>query len=147
MTKVFSTTFFAHKDTRTPLIGGIISIISNLLFIIILVPYMKHIGIALATSLASWINGLYLIFKLSSLKTVSVDRQTIYECIKQLFISFLMFLAIYFMNIYADSYYALEGINRNIAVIIVSIISIFVFFIAGKLFGSFKCLKEINTLK
>jgi putative peptidoglycan lipid II flippase len=148
MTKVFSTTFFAHKDTRTPLIGGVISIISNLLFIFLLVPYFKHVGVALATSLSAWCNGLYLIFKLNSLGTVRIEKSMLWECAKQLIVSFIMFMAIYAMNIFAnDYYYVQEKFVRNIAVLSVIGLSILVFLIAGKIFGIFKFLDDVKALK
>ena len=148
MTKVFSTTFFAHKDTRTPLIGGIISIISNLLFIFLLVPYFKHVGVALATSLSAWCNGLYLIFKLGSLGTVKIERSVLWECAKQLIASFIMFSAICILNIFVnDYYYVQDKLDRNIAVISAVGFSILVFYIAGKTLGIFKFLEDIKTLK
>lgn len=137
MTKVFSTTFFAHKDTRTPFIGGIISIVSNLLFILLLVPYLKHVGVALATSLSAWCNGLYLIFKLDSLKTVKIERSVLWECVKQLIVSFIMFLSICAMNIYM----------KEMSIVPVIGISILVFFVVGKIFGIFKFLEDVKTLK
>ena len=148
MTKVFSTTFFAHKNTRTPLIGGIISIISNLLFIFLLVPYFKHVGVALATSLSAWCNGLYLIFKLGSLGTVKIERSVLWECAKQLIASFIMFLAICIINTFAnDYYYVQDKFDRNIAVISAVGFSILVFYVAGKTLGIFKFLEDIKTLK
>lgn len=148
MTKVFSTTFFAHKDTRTPLIGGVISIVSNLLFVFLLVPYFKHVGVALATSLSAWCNGLYLIFKLKSLGTVKIQKSVLCECAKQLIVSAIMFAAICGMNIFANHYYYVqEKFIRNIAVISVVGLSILVFLIAGKIFGIFKFLDDIKTLK
>ncbi len=137
MTKVFSTTFFAHKDTRTPLIGGIISIISNLLFILLLVPYFKHVGVALATSLSAWCNGLYLVFKLGSLNTVKIEKFVMWECVKQLIVSFIMFLSIYAMDIYA----------KEMTIVPMVGISILVFFVVGKVFGIFKFLDDVKTLK
>lgn len=147
MTKVFSTTFFAHKDTRTPLIGGMISIISNLLFILVLVPYMKHVGVALATSLSAWCNGLYLIFKLKSLETVKIEKSVVLECAKQLIVSAVMLCSIYGMNTFAKSYYIQGGEPRNLAVICVVSASIGVFFVVGKIFGIFKFLDDVKTLK
>lgn len=147
MTKVFSTTFFAHKDTRTPLIGGMISIIFNLLFILLLVPYMKHVGVALATSLSAWCNGLYLIFKLKNLRTVKIEKSVIWECVKQVIVSAVMLFSIYGMNIFAEFYYAQGGDLRNKAVISVVGISILIFFIVGKILGIFKFLEDIKTLK
>ena len=147
MTKVFSTTFFAHKNTRIPLIGGILSIVSNALFILLFVPFMKHVGIALATSLSAWCNGLYLIAKLPALETVKIDRHTVVECLKQLLISILMFVSIYFMNIFANPYYAEGGADRNCALLAVIAVSLGVFFISGKISGSFKFLGEIKSIK
>ena len=148
MTKVFSTTFFAHKDTRTPLIGGIISIVSNLLFIFLLVPYFKHVGVALATSLSAWCNGLYLIFKLNSLGTIKIEKSVLWECAKQLIASFVMFLAIYVINFFAnDYYYVQDKFDRNVAVISAVGFSVLVFYVAGKILGIFKFLEEIKTLK
>lgn len=148
MTKVFSTTFFAHKDTKTPLIGGVISIISNLMFIFILVPYFKHVGVALATSLSAWCNGLYLIFKLSSLGTVKIEKSVLWECAKQLIVSFVMFSAIYVMNTYASGYYYVQDkFDRNIAIISAVGFSVLVFYVVGKILGIFKFLEDIKTLK
>lgn len=147
MTKVFSTTFFAHKDTRTPLIGGLISIVSNLLFILLLVPYMKHVGVALATSLSGWCNGLFLLFRLGSLKTVKIEKSVVWNGLKQLFVSLVMLGFIYVANSYAEFYYVQEGVVRNIAVISVVFASLFLFCIIGKICGIFKFLSEIKTLK
>ena len=147
ITKVFSTTFFAHKDTKTPLVGGEISIISNILFIFILVPFIKHVGVALATSLSAWCNGIYLIFRLKNLNTVSVDGHILKESSKQLAVSLLMFVAIYVLNGYANNYYAQGGMERNIAVISVAALSVLLFLIVGKVFGIFKFLREIKSLQ
>ncbi|MDR0677133.1 MAG: murein biosynthesis integral membrane protein MurJ [Holosporaceae bacterium] len=146
-TKVFSTVFFAHKNTKIPLNGGIVSLVTNLLFIVLLMPYMKHTGIALATTLSSWCNGIYLVFKLKELGTMGIDRNVITECLKQLLISAIMLASILAMNIYADSYYTNGGIERNIALAIVCGISITVFVIAGKMLNVFSFLKEIKSMQ
>ena len=96
--KVFTSVFFAHKDTRTPFIGGIISIVSNFVFAIFLMPIMKHTGIALATSLSAWCNIIYLIAKMNTLGTVKIDTHLIKESCKQFFLIIPMLIAIIFMN-------------------------------------------------
>ena len=59
------------------------------------------------------------------------------ECLKQLIVSFIMFLSIYAMNVYA----------KELTIVPVIAVSIFVFFVAGKIFGIFKFLEDIKTLK
>ena len=60
--KVFSTMYFAQKDTKTPVQIAVICLLANIglnfLFIALFRNwgYMPHIGIALATAITSWLN-------------------------------------------------------------------------------------------
>ncbi len=146
-TKVFTTTFFASKNTEIPLNGGLISIVSNLLFIVILMPCMKHTGIALATTLSSWCNVIYLLFSLNKLKTIKVTSKTIFECLKQLVISVVMLGTILSLNtFYANQHYLNGGTDRNIALLIVIACGIVAFYISGKICNAFGFMKEIKSL-
>lgn len=58
--KVFSPGFFAREDTRTPMYFAIASVGVNILAAILLFPWLGHVGIALATTIASWFNTLLL---------------------------------------------------------------------------------------
>ena len=58
--KVFSPAFFAREDTRTPMLVGGLSVVVNVAVSLALFPFIGHIGIALATSLAGWVNALVL---------------------------------------------------------------------------------------
>ncbi|MDR1375238.1 MAG: murein biosynthesis integral membrane protein MurJ [Holosporaceae bacterium] len=146
-TKVFSTTFFANKDTRTPLNGGLVSIASNLLFALLLMPCMKHIGIALATSLSAWCNGLYLFLSLKKFDTLRIDRKTARECLNQILVSAIMLFSIMIMNVAAGPYYLNGGTDRNVALLIVVAISFAVFYVAGKFFKTFNFLNELKSLE
>lgn len=60
--KVLAPGYFARKDTRTPVKIGIIAMVSNMGFNLLLVFPLAHAGLALATSLSAWLNaGLLLI--------------------------------------------------------------------------------------
>lgn len=56
LVKVLSAGFYAQQDIKTPVRFGIISLICNMLLNAILVWPLHHAGLALAASLASWIN-------------------------------------------------------------------------------------------
>jgi len=47
--------FLAEGNTKTPMYIGIILLILNIIFSLILMNYYSHAGIALATSISSWI--------------------------------------------------------------------------------------------
>ena len=146
-TKVFTTAFFANKDTATPLNGGIISIVTNLLFIVLLMPCMKHTGIALATSLSSWCNVIYLLFSLKKLGTLRITGDTVKECIKQVVASVAMLATIVGLDMmYANPHYLNGGSDRNIAMLIVVCASIVVFYVVGKITGIFSFLDEMKAL-
>ncbi|MDR3156271.1 MAG: murein biosynthesis integral membrane protein MurJ [Holosporaceae bacterium] len=145
-TKVFSTTFFAHKNTRTPLIGGIISIITNLLFIGVFMPTLKHTGIALATSLSSWCNVVYLLFCLRKLGTMNVDMGTAKECGRQFIASVIMMMAIIGMNVFAEYHYHNGALERNITLLIVISVGLLVFYVIGRIFGIFKFFGVFETI-
>lgn len=58
--KVFSPAFFAREDTKTPMLIGGLSVAVNVAVSLSLFPFIGHVGIALATSLAGWVNALVL---------------------------------------------------------------------------------------
>ncbi|GAB5509625.1 MAG: murein biosynthesis integral membrane protein MurJ [Hyphomicrobiales bacterium] len=60
--KVFSPAFFAREDTKTPMLVGGISVAVNVAASLFFFPFLGHVGIALATSLAGWVNALVLYF-------------------------------------------------------------------------------------
>lgn len=58
--KVFSPAFFAREDTKTPMLIGGVSVAVNVVVSLTLFPFIGHVGIALATSIAGWVNALVL---------------------------------------------------------------------------------------
>ncbi len=65
LSKVFQPGFYAREDTSTPMRFAIISVLVNITASVILSRWLGHVGIALATSLAAWVNAGLLGFTLS----------------------------------------------------------------------------------
>lgn len=55
--KVFAPGFFARQDTRTPVRIAVVGLLTNIVLNLIFIWHLAHVGIALATALAAWING------------------------------------------------------------------------------------------
>jgi len=55
--KVLAPGFFARQDTRTPMKIAVIAVIANVILSLSLIGPLKHTGLALAISLAAWINA------------------------------------------------------------------------------------------
>lgn len=58
--KVFSPAFFAREDTKTPMYFAGINMLVNVVLSMLLFMVMGHVGIALATSVAAWVNVILL---------------------------------------------------------------------------------------
>ncbi len=58
--KVLAPGFFARQDTRTPMQVAVVSVLVNIVLSIILVGPMAHTGLALAISIAAWVNSVLL---------------------------------------------------------------------------------------
>lgn len=55
--KVLAPGFFARQDTKTPMKIAVVSVLVNVAMSIILVRFMQHTGLALAISIAAWVNA------------------------------------------------------------------------------------------
>ncbi len=65
MTKVFQPGFYAREDTKTPMRFAIISVVINIVASLVLSRFYGHVGIAMATSVAAWVNALMLAVSLT----------------------------------------------------------------------------------
>lgn len=76
MTKVFQPGFYAREDTKTPMRFAIISVVVNVAGSLILSRFLGHVGIALATSLAAWVNAGLLAAALSRQGLFTLDERS-----------------------------------------------------------------------
>ena len=58
--RVLQPGFFAREDTKTPTVFAGISVLINIVLSLALFPVFKHVGIAIATSVAAWANAVLL---------------------------------------------------------------------------------------
>lgn len=57
LVKVLAPGFFANEDTKTPFKIALVCVITNFTFNIILMQWFEHVGLAMATSIAGWLNA------------------------------------------------------------------------------------------
>lgn len=65
LAKIFNASFYALEDTVTPLITAVISVVVDVVLSLILLRYLQHVGIALATAISAWVNVALLGYLLS----------------------------------------------------------------------------------
>ena len=64
LVKVLAPGYFARQDTKTPVRYGVMALLANILLNLALVWHLAHVGLALATSLAAFVNAGLLFFGL-----------------------------------------------------------------------------------
>ena len=107
--KVFSTFFFANKDTKTPFYISLASVILNIL---ISVYFFKDIGfiiIPIATTISSWFNSIILFIFLKKNDLFSFNEIFFKKFVKIVFASitmgvFFQYLILFFENQLSYSY-------------------------------------------
>jgi putative peptidoglycan lipid II flippase len=76
LSKVFQPGFYAREDTTTPMRYALISVGVNILGSLVLSRVLGHVGIALATSLAAWVNTTLLAITLSRRGLFTLDQRS-----------------------------------------------------------------------
>jgi putative peptidoglycan lipid II flippase len=93
--KVFSPGFFARQDTKTPMLYAAAGMAVNVAGSLALFPYIGHVGIAAATSLAGWVNALLLWRTLARRGHYTSDHRVKTRVPRIIFAAALMALALY----------------------------------------------------
>lgn len=73
--KIFSAHFFSRGNTKFPVKAAIVSMISNIFFNLILFQFFSYFGIALASTLSSWINAGLLFYGLRKNNHLKIDKR------------------------------------------------------------------------
>jgi putative peptidoglycan lipid II flippase len=75
LVKTLTPGFFARGDTATPVKVGVGVVVLNLALNLALTPFLGHVGIALATALAAWVNVVVLGWLLMRRRRLVLDRR------------------------------------------------------------------------
>ncbi len=74
LVKVLSAAFFARGDTKTPVRAAAGALVVNVVFNLLLMGPLAHVGLALASSIAAWFNAGYLAWNLWKQQHLTFDR-------------------------------------------------------------------------
>ncbi len=72
--KILASAYFSRQDTKTPVRYGVIALVSNMVFNLILIIPLAHVGLALATSLSAFINAGLLLMGLLKMQVFHFHR-------------------------------------------------------------------------
>jgi len=113
--KIFAPGFFANHDTKTPFKIAMLCVVVNLFFnlVLVFVFHMAHVGMALATSIAGWVNVAVMVFILRKRGIFVADDLLTARLLKMLIASVIMAIALMLLQGYFTSMYD-QGIAMKI---------------------------------
>lgn len=134
--KVFSPGFFAREDTRTPMVYAGINALVNVILSLILFQSFAHVGIAIATSIAAWVNVILLYIGLRRRNYWPLHAHTIRRCLMMLISSALMAASLFSAHQWLQSRGLLQGFFIEIASLAgLVLIGAIIYFIICRLTG------------
>lgn len=133
LVKVLVPAFYANHDTKTPFKIATICVIVNFIFNLILMIPLQHVGLALATSIASWVNVVLLASKLKKMEWLAIESRVIKQFVKIIFAALVMVVVLYFVTPLFTPYMAASSVQmgRFVALIILALIGGAVYIFSG----------------
>jgi len=98
LAKIIAPSFYAHQDTKTPFKIAIFCIAVNLFFNLALMSSLRHVGMALATSIAGWVNVILMVIVLRRRSWLVFEKDLFLQIARILLASFTMTAALVIMK-------------------------------------------------
>jgi putative peptidoglycan lipid II flippase len=143
--KVLTPGFYARQDTRTPVRVALFSMLFNLVGNLILIWPLGHVGVAVSTAIAAWVNVLILYWLLHKRDQLKMDARLKYRGVRIIIASAMMGAALWFLGPLLDPYMASDVIERVFALILLCGAGGLVYVVAIFAFGAYR-LSELRSL-
>lgn len=142
--KVLTPGFYARQDTKTPVRVALVSMLVNLIGNLILIWPLGHVGVALSTAAAAWVNVVVLYWILHRRDQLRMDSRFKHRAVRIIAASAIMGVLLWFANPWLDPYMAGNAMERVIALSLLCGIGGLVYAVAALLFKAFS-LSELRS--
>lgn len=144
--KGLSPGFFARGDTKTPVKIAFFCVAVNTLLNLVLIGLFQHVGIALGTSIASWINALWLAKSLQSRGHWNADAALKQRAMKILIASLIMGVVVGYLQFFLADWLSGDFWQSLAGLLILIASGMIVYAAAILISGTFK-LSELRALR
>jgi putative peptidoglycan lipid II flippase len=135
LVKVLATGFFSRQDTKTPVKVGIIAMVVNMVFNLLLFHPLEHVGLALATAISAIVNASLLFIMLRKKSGFKLDSRWLSWLIKLTFANIVLIAFILWFMPEVKVWQDWNSIERIKQMVILVIGSISIYAIALMAFG------------
>jgi putative peptidoglycan lipid II flippase len=143
--KVLSPAFFARQDTKTPVRYSIIALVLNTVLNLVLMGPLAHVGLALATAIAAWVNVGLLAYGLRARGYMQLDARLGQRLPRLCLAAGLMGLCLWAVADSLSSWFVQGEVMRGMAVAMLVVGGALVFAISAQLVGALR-LAELKPL-
>jgi putative peptidoglycan lipid II flippase len=98
LVKIFAPAFYSRQDTKTPVKYGIITMVANMGFNVILAIPFGYVGLAMATALSGVMNAVLLYRRLAYLNVYKIPKDTWWFLVKIVSASIIMTAAVFYYS-------------------------------------------------
>ncbi len=140
LVKIFSPGFFAREDTKTPMYFAGIGVAVNVIMAFVLFQFLNHTGIALAVSIAAWVNAALLGVTLTNRGYFKTDQKLRRNLFKILLNSVIMGAVLLGANNLLGEYFTSSSslIWRIMVLAAIIALGIVCYFVASHISGAFR---------
>jgi len=133
--KILAPAYFSRQDTKTPVKIGIVALLVNLALNLLLMGPMGHTGLALATSIAAFVNA--------DLLYLGLKRRDVYQSqtrwgllsVKVMLSSGSMCAVLFYLNNYFGDWYSSSVLNRVAILGVLVLVGAATYFLTLFMFG------------
>lgn len=136
LVKVLQPAFFAREDTKTPFQITVVSVLANVALGLLLFSFLKHIGLALATSLAMWLNTALLAVTLRRHGFFALDQRCRHRLPRIALASLLMAVALWLAERALGGWFDADPVQRVAGLVLLLVEGLVIYGAAAVLLGA-----------
>ncbi|CAM3733249.1 murein biosynthesis integral membrane protein MurJ [Rheinheimera salexigens] len=133
--KVLAPGFYARQDIKTPVRIGIIAMVANMVFNLMLAPFLSYVGLALATSMSASLNAFLLYRGLKLAQVYQLTKATWLFLAKLVLATILMAALLYWQTPSFSAWLLLSFSQQAMYLSGLCIAAVLVYFVLLLLFG------------
>ena len=126
--KVLAPGFYSRQDTKTPVKIGIIAMVANMVFNLMLAPVFGYVGLAMATTMSATLNAFLLYRGLKNDNVFSLSAQTKWFFVKLIIASSIMAAAIYQLSPTFDKWLVMSFSEQALQVAGLILVGVVIYF-------------------
>jgi putative peptidoglycan lipid II flippase len=126
--KIFASCFFAATDTKTPVKIAVICMLINLALNMLLIQFYAHVGLAIATSVAGWVNATLLGYFLYQQHIFRPSRAFIRYMLKLCMALAVMVAALWGVYELIEHWFTLSSSRRGMGMVVLVMVGMAAYF-------------------